>query len=769
VTVDRSSSKGNEYAILRGMDKRYSYTLINGIKIPSTDDRHRYINLDIFPSDLVDRIEVSKVLTPNMESDAIAGAVNIVMKNAPDKLLIKANISSGYNSFFNTYPFKTFNSDAISLLSPYEAQGITYDAKPNDFTKANLDNTIIKYPINTVVGFAIGNRFFQKRLGWILALNYNNGFKGKNSLIFDSEQVNNSTNQFNITGMEKRLEYRQQENYGIHNKLDFDINKYNSIKIYLAYFDNKIKQNRMSETTSFKYSWVPATGSSEGSIENRNFYNKQYLFTSTLQGDHSFFYNHLNLNWSAVYSKANNQTPDLSSISYNNVYKDSVRQAQYVDFDGSTREWFHNKDLDKTLYTNIKYKNNVFGGQLEIASGYLLRNKDRESFINSYTLIPVGKINERTVKGVDWINYSDINWSVKNPKGSVNQAGTFNAYEDDWAIYGMLQYQIKSIRIIGGLRHEQAKQGYDLIFHNAFLDKFKPNNNQKKDNRYIYNLPSINIEYSLKKSSIKASFYKAINKPGFLEIVPFVDNRGEFTIVGNDSLRNAISENFDIRYQYYPNQIDQILLGGFYKKITDAIEEGFRKDNHGNNNLTFLNSNAFVYGFEMDGVKYFKEIGLKFNYTWSFSQTISNKKYIQNGIVNTDSTYIIAVSRPLSGQSEHITNLSLLYKGSKNGLNAQLSLSYNSDRIIRVSPDLNADRWEKGIIQLDCSAEKNFINGLSIFIKVRNLLNNHIVWYVKQHDVVNDQYPYHENDKNTTFVRNEFTGSSILIGVRFKL
>jgi len=52
VTLDKSTSGSGQYALLRGMDKRYSYTLVNGIKIPSTHNKHRYISLDMFPSDI---------------------------------------------------------------------------------------------------------------------------------------------------------------------------------------------------------------------------------------------------------------------------------------------------------------------------------------------------------------------------------------------------------------------------------------------------------------------------------------------------------------------------------------------------------------------------------------------------------------------------------------------------------------------------------------------------------------------------------------------
>ena len=83
VTVERNSSGEGRYAILRGMDKRYNYTLVNGVKIPSPDNKNRFVPLDIFPSEMLDRLEVTKSLTADMEVYGIGGAVNLVMKYAP--------------------------------------------------------------------------------------------------------------------------------------------------------------------------------------------------------------------------------------------------------------------------------------------------------------------------------------------------------------------------------------------------------------------------------------------------------------------------------------------------------------------------------------------------------------------------------------------------------------------------------------------------------------------------------------------------------------
>jgi hypothetical protein len=71
VTIEKSGSGEARYPIIRGMEKRYINTLVNGIKIPSPDNKNRFIPLDLFPSELLERLEVGKSLTPSLEGDAI--------------------------------------------------------------------------------------------------------------------------------------------------------------------------------------------------------------------------------------------------------------------------------------------------------------------------------------------------------------------------------------------------------------------------------------------------------------------------------------------------------------------------------------------------------------------------------------------------------------------------------------------------------------------------------------------------------------------------
>src|ERR1700743_2841115 len=94
LSVTRSNAGESDKTIIRGMDPKYNYTLVDGIKIPSPGDRSRYVPLSLFPADMVGRVEVYKNLTPDMEGDAIGGVVNMVLRNAPDKPFLKLRMTS---------------------------------------------------------------------------------------------------------------------------------------------------------------------------------------------------------------------------------------------------------------------------------------------------------------------------------------------------------------------------------------------------------------------------------------------------------------------------------------------------------------------------------------------------------------------------------------------------------------------------------------------------------------------------------------------------
>lgn len=713
ITLDKSGGSGAQYALMRGMDKRYNYTLVNGVKIPSTNNKHRYVPLDIFPSDLVDRIEVTKAITADMEGDAIGGVVNLVMKNAPEKFLLQTNASIGYSNFFRDDNLQTFDQSEIKRSSPYELNPQGYNASPSDFTSKNLDVVTVSLPVNYLAGITTGNRFFNKRFGILFSGNYQQTNKGSRSILFDEDLSRDGNNLPIVTELSDRTFYEQVKNYGLHGKLDYRFNQRHQIKLYIANINYAATQVRSEDETNLSVSYAPEQGLQTSTHSDRTRYNTQNLFNSTLQGEHTIAPK-LFLNWSGVYSIASNRTPDEATISYATSLQNFQQVPGFIDFGGSTRRWRYNSDEDRAAYLGLKYTPKFGSLKLELSGGGLYRAKTRTSFYNSYTLIANSPNRSKdsvfySAKGKDWNKYSEIQWTVRNPRGSVGTSENFDAAEDVVAYYGMIKANVSRLQMIGGLRLENTLQGYSMLFP---MGERRP----AEEYTYVDVLPSIHMKYELSsKHNLRASYYKATNKPGFQEIVPFIVRGEDFSTAGNPDIKQASATNLDLRWEYFANKIDQVMVGLFYKNITNPIEYGF-VDYLGNSHeqvYSPINSDrALNYGLEFDFTKYRRQWGIKFNYTWTNSNITTNKLSRIKTKTNQDSTIYMEQTRPLYGQSANVGNISLLYMGDKNGLNAQLAFAYTGERLYTVSRYINNDLWQKGFWQLDFSAEKKFENGL---------------------------------------------------------
>jgi outer membrane receptor protein involved in Fe transport len=183
-----------------------------------------------------------------------------------------------------------------------------------------------------------------------------------------------------------------------------------------------------------------------------------------------------------------------------------------------------------------------------------------------------------------------------------------------------------------------------------------------------------------------------------------------------------------------------------------------------------VNSDKAVnYGLEVDVVKYYRQFGIKGNYTYTHSSITSQKLSRVKDENNNDSTAYVSQTRPLFGQSANVGNISLLYKGSSNGISAQLAFSYTGDRIYTVSRYIDNDQWQKAFWQMDASAEKRFENGISIYFKAQNLLNTHVKVYIKKTNPINSDVPFHSEGDENTLIRDEYSSQSYLIGIRYKL
>jgi outer membrane receptor protein involved in Fe transport len=763
VSIERSSNGDGQYAILRGMDKRYNYTLVNGVKIPSPDGKYRYVPLDIFPAELLDRLEIYKSLTPNMEGDAVGGVVNMVMKDAPDRLQINANLAAGYNQLFFDRDFMSYKSSGINSLSPYEINGRTYQATPADFPKGTVDYKFSSPSPNVVGGISIGERFLNSKLGVLIAGSIQETFRGNNSTLYNSAVVSADNKFGTITNVAERKYSERQDRYGLHTKLDYVFNQNHKLSLYNMYTNLKSIQTRDAVSTDFSTGYNQAAGTAELSYSTRARLAQQKIYSGTLHGDHSFMTDRLKLQWSAVYSSALNDVPDNTTISLSGKRENFVDRRTVVKTNGTTRRWERNTDDDLAGYLDLSYHIPFANSSLDISGGGLYRDKQRSNFYNNYTLTPVSTT---ALYGIDFQNYTDINFLIQNPAGGVNNSLTYDASERIAAGYGMVKYKSSKTEFSGGLRIENTDQGYGMLFP---AGETRPSGNQ----RYTDFLPSLNVKYELTAHQhLRASYFRSLNRPGFYELVPGGAVQEDYKERGNPDLKRALADNYDLRYEFFPKGSDQLMAGVFYKSIKNPIEYIFLADAIRGQDTYYTPGNfgnAVNYGLELDYIKFINSFGIKANYTYTHSRITTPKDVrIIDGAGNPQKI-AIDQTRPLFGQSAHIGNLSLLYKNGSQGLDIQVAGSYTGPRINTVSQFVDNDLWQKGFVQMDASAEKRIKKNFSVFVKAGNILNTPSKLFIKGSNPTNSTVPGQSGSNNETLIRKDFYKQSYLLGLRYKM
>jgi len=487
-----------------------------------------------------------------------------------------------------------------------------------------------------------------------------------------------------------------------------------------------------------------------------------------LNGEHSLGKG-FGVNWAAVYSKATDNRPDeatlklITGVSVDPNTHQFVQAPLNID-QSSSREWRYSTDEDKSGYLNFSYDSRLGSGIKALWSvGGMYRNKERKSYYDEYTLRP----SDPSIQTYDG-DISKNNFIVFNPQGTSDNALNYSATENVGAAYAMVKLNAGKFEVVGGARYENT----DLSWASNVPKTIEGKTGSVK---YYDVLPSVHIKYAItNKQALRLSYYSSISRPNFYEVVPHTIREidGDYTEKGNPLLKRTTADNFDLRYEFFPHGLDQLLAGVFYKNIKNPIE--YALENQGTN-VYYLPDNfgtAHNLGFELDVTKYFRKIGFKANYTFTDSKITTTKTNpIPNSTGTGSTTEQVNQTRPLQGQSKHIANASLLFKNdNKTGLNAQLAFGYTSRRINTVSQYLDGDLWQKGFAQLDFSVEKRLAKRWYLYGKINNLLNTpyelEVLQKAKASNVTG--VPYQKIGENI-FIRKDTYGINYLLGVKFKM
>lgn len=330
----------------------------------------------------------------------------------------------------------------------------------------------------------------------------------------------------------------------------------------------------------------------------------------------------------------------------------------------------------------------------------------------------------------------------------INQVNNKNFYtgtQNIFATYVMGIFNITSkFKVIGGARYEITNMTVISKNIDSIIVKSKDPITDAileadtlftKGNINIADiLPSVNFVYDLtEKTKLRFAYSKTIARPNLRELAPFeqLDTKNGFFLVGNPLLKRTSIQNFDLRFEYYPDAGDLLAVSAYYKDFTDPIVRAFNPTAT-IPELKFVNvDKANVIGLEFELRKKLefisqslKNFTLATNFTLIKSETDIPEIEIQSS-KNIDSTYNLT-KRPFVGQSPYIVNAMVMYNNQKIGHESTLSFNVAGAKLYNIALYATPDVYEMPVPMLNFKTSQNIGKFVVLSFTARNLLNSEV-------------------------------------------
>lgn len=729
-----SKQEGVKNVFIRGLGDRYNATMLNGMPVTSEDPEYKNIALEIFGTDIIQKIGVSKVFTAKNGGDVGGAVIDIFSKEMNSNNAFGIDVSSGINT-------QVFQS---TFIKPSGANyfGFTNSKLPlnNKFDFSNsLDPSVVKAPINHSYKVTGGEQFkFGKNTLSVLGV-----FSNNNDFNYTKETVRNT----NTSG----VIYQDQSGHRYSNKISqlaLANVKYNHGKKYsLAY-----NLMALHSTNQYIGEYVGLqTEKHQDSDQGIGFLRRQQI-NSNLLITHQLLSKWL----------LSNKVDLIADFSINTIKGlEPDRRENFLSkkndgtfgLTGSNRQKRFFSELNENNFNAkliLDYKIGKSGNS-NISFGYngFFSNNNFNAIEYNFSAAPGSfNINQLALDNI----YNATNYT----KGHFTMTeGNPNKYKVTKNIHSSFiesSYQItKSLVGNIGLRFDYVdmKVMYDVVGHVS-------NSNIKK----AYYLPSLNLKYNLNnKNALRLGISKTYTLPQSKEISPFQYVNISFASEGNPNLKPSDNYNFDLKWDNYISSSEIISAAIFYKHISNPIGRVDKGNSAGLLTYDNISNSASISGIEIELRKDLSNFG---NAEKSNSNKISiglNASYIFTTL-NLNLTNTPVRKSGLEGASPFILNTDITYTHTKDNksLITSLVLNYFSNRIFTIGTLGFKDIIEKGVPTMDFVSSYYFNKKISIKLKAANLLNPSVV-LMRESSISNDKIILNEYKK----------GMNISIGFGFNL
>ena len=730
---------------VRGTSADLTSVTVNGNRLPSAEGDTRNVQLDLIPADMIQTIEVNKVVTSDMDGDAIGGEVNLVTKSTPSHRILNFTAGTGY----------TWISEKPQL---------------------NL-------------GATWGQRFFNDKFGVMASASYQYAPGGSDNTEFEYVEKDGKV-VLNEAQVRQYYVTRERQSYSL--GLDYRFSPLHKISFKGIYnrrndWENRyrISYKKLASDPSSQSVVIQTKAGSDNNKDAR--LERQQTMDFILDGEHQF--GRLNVDWASSFSRATEDRPNeryigwklkgSDDLDFGAAMEDAGKKQPYCSlaipsFDEGKWKLDEFTNSDQSISENeIKERINFslplvsgkFGNTLRFGYKYTNKHKKRNTEYYDYTdaadkYLSDWKDNLSTQVRSSFMPGSQYpigtQFVSKGYLGNMNfdkadgqelleeEAGNYKATEQIHAAYLRLDQRLGAkLTATAGLRMESTRlktSGVNYMVDEEEEESLTPTGEFR--NNYTNWLPSLLLKYTPDdNSNVRFSITKTISRPKYSALVAnkSFNLADQEATIGDPNIKPTEAWNFDLSADYYFKSIGMVSLGLFYKDIKNVNVEtlgyytGEELGLAGNGELFEVTQNMNAYDARVFGVEVawqrdfgfiapeLRCLGFYGNYTYTHSTTRNYNPRL--GIEDGDDV-------KMAGSPEHTANASLYFE--KNGVNVRLSYNFASDFIDMMNTgSRELDRYYDKVNYLDLNASYTWGKNtkFTVYAEANNLLNQPLRYY----------------------------------------
>ncbi len=758
--ISGTSIREGKFAMVRGLSERYNMGQLNGVAIPSTESDRKAFNLELFPSNLLDKIMVAKTATPDQPGDMAGGLIKIQTLDIPYSNTFQASFAVEHHSLTTGKDFSQINQSQTDFLgfdnglrsvpkgimSAGESQ-LNQNLQLRSDQSLAFNNNYVpktwKAAPNLSGQISIGRRgkLFGKTAGLVGSLNYYQT-NLRNEFFYSFPTINVDSTGSSIKESTRQRQDRYRTTSSISAVLNGSIKPTQSTKVSLRNFFSQTGSNLTQ--IGLAESGTQIDSNTLEYVEKRT--NVSFFEQNSLISNQLSFEKHIGteggkLEFISGHTFLYRNTPNYSRLVYDRLgvvrtgeeKKDRFEATLGVlppisfanDISGKFFSELNERSWSNGLNLNLPFAIGKVKNMGKVGGLYQTRNRTFDG--RNFLYIRGRDFNEIKYQGPDSI-FREENFSPNRLTlfETTNKADFYKARTALSAAYIMNETMIGKggSKIIYGVRYESFFQEIDAA--NPPPAKLR----NIRSSTVADWLPSINANVNLSsKFTVRGAYSQTVNRPELRELAGFLffEPSQNVYFYGNPELVRTKIKNYDLKLEWYPQESAFISLNGFYKTFDKPIEvtRGFQTAIQA---FTYSNRDkATSYGWELEaryrlngldsllGTRFFSKFTLFGNFSWIRSEVVYNQTNFK---------------RPIQGQSPYIINAGIQYSHEKLGIDLLTTYNRIGPRVAFLDDQNYAALiWEKPRDILDLTLAKN-VGAWNFKLIFGDLLQQDLIQYI---------------------------------------